>query len=72
MLGKNTERQKINAMYLRNRKHEYLMNKIKEAGNYMNKLYFILYNLTGYKKKKKLPEGFNNKELAEKYLIFFL
>ena len=47
------------------------MNKIKEAGNDMNKLYVILDNLTGYKRKIKLPEGFNNKELAEKFLIFF-
>ena len=48
------------------------MNEINEAGNDMNKLYFILDNLTGYKKKKKLQEGFNNKELAEKFLIFFM
>ena len=44
------------------------MNKIIEAGNDMNKLYVILDNLTGYKRKNKLPEGFNNKELAEKFL----
>ena len=48
---------------VRNRKREYFMNKIKEEGKHMNKLYVILDNLTGCKRKNKLPEGFNNHEI---------
>ena len=40
---------------IKQRKRDYFTNKIRDAGNDMNKLYLILDNLTGCKKKKKLP-----------------
>ena len=34
-------------------------------------LYNIINNLTGSKKKKQLPEGFTDEELADMFLEFF-
>ena len=50
------------------RKREYFKNKINEAGSDINKLYIVLDNLTGNKKKNKLPEGIPDIVLAN---IFF-
>lgn len=52
-------------------KREYYSKKTLEAGKDINKLYRTLNDLTGYKKKNKLPEGFSNEELAGKFIDFF-
>ena len=53
------------------RKRDYFMQKTVEAGSNINKLYLILDSLTGNKKTNKLPEGFTDEELANKFLEFF-
>ena len=58
-------------MLVRNRRREYYRQKVTEAGSDVNKLYLVLHNLTGNKKKKKLPEGFSEEELANEFLEFF-
>ena len=52
-------------------KRDYFRQKTVEAGSNINKLYIILDGLTGNKKKNKLPEGFADEELANKFLEFF-
>ena len=56
---------------MKQRKSVFYRNKIKDVGNDMNKLYSVLDNLTGHKKKNRLPEGYNDKDLAMKFLEFF-
>ena len=56
---------------IKKRKRQYYHMKIKEAGTDMNKLYGVLDNLTGRAVEKKLPDGYANQELAEKFLRFF-
>ena len=58
-------------MVIRNRKRDYYRQKVAEAGTDMSKLYHILDNLTRNKKKKRLPEGFSDEELAQNFLEFF-
>ncbi len=53
------------------RKRECYRQKAEEAGFNINKLNKLLKNLTGSKKKKNLPEGFADDELANKFLIYF-
>ena len=48
----------------------FFTNKIRNAGNDRRKLYRNLDNLTGHKKKKSLPEGFNESELPKRFLNF--
>lgn len=45
------------------RKRHYYSSKVKEAGTDINKLYLILNNLTGNKKKPRLPEGYSDEVL---------
>ena len=49
----------------------YYRRKIQEAGSDMNKLYKLFNSLTGNIKKKKLPDGFTDKELADAFCVFF-
>ena len=56
---------------IRRRKREYYKQKIEEFGLDINKLYVIINNLTGNKKKIQLPEGFSDDELANMFLNFF-
>ena len=56
---------------MRRRKREYYRIKIEELGLDINKLYAIIDNLTGNKKKTQLPEGFSDEELANMFLDFF-
>ncbi|XP_076045645.1 uncharacterized protein LOC143027877 [Oratosquilla oratoria] len=53
------------------RKRDFYKGKIEQAGPNMHKLYKVLDNLTGNKKKHKLPEGYSDSELANKFLYFF-
>ncbi|XP_076056378.1 uncharacterized protein LOC143034331 [Oratosquilla oratoria] len=46
------------------RKRDFYQGKIEQAGPNMHKLYKVLDNLTGNKKKHKLPEGYSDSELA--------
>ena len=47
-------------------------NKAIEAGSDINKLHIVLDNLTGNKKKNKLPVGMLDKILANNFSDFFL
>ena len=58
-------------MVIRNRKRDYYRQKVAEAGTDMSKLYDIVDNLTANKKKKRLPKGFSDEELAQNFLEFF-
>lgn len=53
------------------RKREYYMIKAGEAGADMSKLYMTLDNLTGNKRKNKLPEGIPDATLANNFSDFF-
>ena len=64
--AKNKEKRLIIAT-----KREYYSRKTLEAGKDINKFYRTLNDLTGYKKKNKLPEGFLDRELANKFIDFF-
>ena len=66
---KNVKNQ-YNAL-LKSRKAEYYNKKIQEAGSDMNKLYQVLNNLTGSVRKKRLPDGFDDRVLAENFCEFF-
>ena len=55
----------------RRRKREYYRRKIEELGLDINKLYAITGNLTGNKRKKQLPDGYSDEELANMFLNFF-
>ena len=56
---------------IRIKKREYYRRKIEEHGQDINKLYAIIDNLTGNKKKALLPEGFSEEELATMFSDFF-
>ena len=56
---------------MRRKKKEYYRRKIEEFGSDINKLYAIIDNLTGNKKKLSLPEGFSDEELAAMFSDFF-
>ena len=56
---------------IRIKKREYYRRKIEEHGQDINKLYAIIDNLTGNKKKALLPEGFSDEELATMFSDFF-
>lgn len=64
--ARNYEKRLITA-----RKKKYYRDKTIEAGSNLNKLYNVLDNLTGSKKKHKLPEGYSDSELADRFLNFF-
>ena len=49
---------------IRIKKREYYRRKIEEHDQDINKLYAIIDNLTGNKKKALLPEGFSDEDLA--------
>lgn len=53
------------------RKRNFYKEKTEQAGPNMHKLYKILDDLTGNKKKQKLPEGYSESELANEFLHFF-
>lgn len=53
------------------RKREYYQNKAVPVAGNLNKLYKILDNLTGKKKRKRLPEGFLDCNLANDFINFF-
>ncbi|KAK3867148.1 hypothetical protein Pcinc_027371 [Petrolisthes cinctipes] len=50
---------------------DYYLKKIQEAGSDMNKLYKLFDSLTGNVKKRKLPDGFSDKELADAFCKLF-
>ena len=56
---------------IRIKKREYYRRKIEEHGQDITKLYAIIDNLTGNKKKALLPEGFSDEELATMFSDFF-
>ena len=56
---------------IRRKKREYYRRKIEELGLDINKLYAIIDNLTGNRKKIVLPEGFSDEELADMFSDFF-
>ena len=56
---------------VRCRKREYFQQKTTDAGSDIGKLYVVLDGLTGGKKKSKLPEGFSDPDLADKFLEVF-
>lgn len=66
----NEERNLEKKLIIR-RKRDFYKDKIVQAGSNMNKLYKVLENLTGNKKKAKLPEGYTDGELANMFLEFF-
>ena len=53
------------------RKREYYQNKTVQAADNVGKLYKILDNITGRKKRNRLPEGFTDEELANDFIQFF-
>ena len=53
------------------RKRDFYRDKTTQAGRNISKLYKVLDNLTGSKKKHRLPEGYSDSELASKFLDFF-
>lgn len=53
------------------RKREFYREKTLQAGTNINKLYNVLDNLMGNKKKNKLPEGYSDGDLANMFLEFF-
>ena len=55
----------------RDTKRNYYKRKVDDADNEGHKLYIVLDNLTGNKKKTKLPDGFDNAELSNHFLEFF-
>ena len=54
-----------------NRKKAYYTKKLHEAFDDIKKLYKILDELVGNRKKSKLPEGYADDELAEMFAEFF-
>ena len=56
---------------MRRKKREFYRRKIEELGLDIKKLYAIIDNLTGNGKKKMLPEGFSDEELAAMFSDFF-
>ena len=64
--AKNT----LNRM-IRRKKREFYRRKINELGLDIKKLYAIIDNLTGHKKKILLPEGFSDEVLANMFSDFF-
>ena len=71
--SKNEYRAAKNALnsLIRRKKRDYYRRKIEEFGLNINKLYAIIDNLTGGKKKALLPEGFSDVELASMFSDFF-
>lgn len=53
------------------RKRDFYKDRIIQAGSNINKLYKVLDNLTGKKKKDSLPEGYTDSELASEFLNYF-
>lgn len=53
------------------RKRNFYKERTEQAGPNIHKLYKILDDLTGNKKKQKLPEGYVDSELANEFLQFF-
>lgn len=53
------------------RKRQYYSSKVEEAKSDIRKLYSVLNGLTGSRTKPKLPEGYSNDVLANKFLGFF-
>lgn len=58
-------------MLIIRRKREYYREKTSLAGTNIKKLYRVLDNLTGNKRKNSLPEGYTDRELADEFLNFF-
>ena len=56
---------------IRKRKFYYYQHKINEAGSNSKKLYQVLNNLTGRQTKSKLPDGYSDTVLANKFMTFF-
>lgn len=52
-------------------KRNYYHTKILETGSDMNKLYQLFNSLTGTTLRRKLPDGFCDKDLADKFCNFF-
>ena len=72
-ISKNEYRAAKNALnsLIRRKKREYYKRKIIEFGLDIKKLYAIIDNLTGNRKKVILPEGFSDMELASMFSDFF-
>ena len=66
----NVAKNALNSL-IRRKKREYYRRKIEELGLDINKLYAIIDNLTGNRKKILLPEGFSDEELADMFSDFF-
>ena len=56
---------------MRRKKREFYRRKVEELGLDIKKLYAVIDNLTGNGKKKMLPEGFSDEELAAMFSDFF-
>lgn len=56
---------------IEHRKREFYKEKTTLAGSNINKLYKVLDNLAGSRKRNKLPEGYTDSELASQFLTFF-
>ncbi|KAK3851286.1 hypothetical protein Pcinc_042057 [Petrolisthes cinctipes] len=52
---------------IKKNKRDYYLKKIQDAGSDMNKVYQLFDSLTGNVKKRKLPDGFSDKELADAF-----
>lgn len=64
--ARNYEKRLITA-----RKRNFYRDKTTQAGANISKLYKVLDNLTGSKRKHNLPEGYSDSELASCFLDFF-
>ena len=60
----------VNTLIIR-KKNEYYRRKIEALGLDIKKLYTIIDNLTGNRKKVMLPEGFSDEVLSAMFLDFF-
>ena len=56
---------------LRRTKTHYYKKKLSEAGYDMRRVYCILNSLTGNLRKKNIPDGFSDQELANNFLDYF-
>lgn len=63
-------RNEVNSL-IRRTKREYFHKKIHKAGTNMEKLYKFFNELTGKNKKKILPEGFTDSNLANSFADYF-